>query len=210
MRPDLSTPARIRAAAMTRFATDGLQAPLRLIASDAGVSAGLIVHHFGSREGLLEACRQVVIDLMTDEQSQSLAQADPQSLFAQLAMIDDYAPTVGFALRSLQQGGPFSRRLFEDLVLSTQDYLDRGVANGTISPSRDPRGRAELLCYQSIGLMVMSLHSDTGRISLAELQARLRRVANDVLLASLELYTEPLLTSPTLLDAFVQHLEETP
>ncbi|HJG91820.1 MAG TPA: TetR family transcriptional regulator, partial [Brachybacterium massiliense] len=40
---------RILQAALRRFAVDGLSAPLRAVAQDAGVSAGLIIHHYGSR-----------------------------------------------------------------------------------------------------------------------------------------------------------------
>ena len=45
--PDLTAAARIRNAALRRFARDGFGVGLRAIAADAGVTAGLITHHFG-------------------------------------------------------------------------------------------------------------------------------------------------------------------
>src|SRR5690606_37917648 len=58
---ELAARARILQAAIRRFAADGMSAPLRAIAADAGVSAGLIIHHFGSADRLREACDEHVL-----------------------------------------------------------------------------------------------------------------------------------------------------
>jgi AcrR family transcriptional regulator len=59
---DLTTRARIREAAMERFAADGVAATsLRAVARAAGVSPGLIVHHFGSKAGLVRAVDEAVV-----------------------------------------------------------------------------------------------------------------------------------------------------
>ncbi|RFZ34875.1 HTH-type transcriptional regulator BetI [Mycobacterium marinum] len=48
---DLTAKARIRNAAVARFARDGFQkVNLRAIATSAGVSEALIFHHFGSKD----------------------------------------------------------------------------------------------------------------------------------------------------------------
>ena len=67
--PDPSTRERIRDAAIASFAERGFDGVgLRDIAQRAGVSAALIVHHFGSKEGLREACdAHVVESLVTDK-----------------------------------------------------------------------------------------------------------------------------------------------
>src|SRR6478735_9012705 len=53
---DLTARARIREAAFRRFAAHGVAATsLRAIAEDAGTSAALVVHHFGSKDGLVRA-----------------------------------------------------------------------------------------------------------------------------------------------------------
>ena len=53
---DKTARARIRDAAIRRFARDGVAATsLKAIAADAGVSPPLVVHHFGSKAGLREA-----------------------------------------------------------------------------------------------------------------------------------------------------------
>src|SRR5438874_13631853 len=59
---DLTTKARIREAAMKLFGADGVAASsLRAVARAAGVSPGLIVHHFGSKEGLIRAVDEAVV-----------------------------------------------------------------------------------------------------------------------------------------------------
>jgi AcrR family transcriptional regulator len=42
-------------AAIARFAADGLGARFDAVAADAGVTKGALYHHFGSKEGLVEA-----------------------------------------------------------------------------------------------------------------------------------------------------------
>jgi len=49
---DLTAAARIRDAAIERFGEQGFSVGLRPIAEAAGVSAALVIHHFGSKDGL--------------------------------------------------------------------------------------------------------------------------------------------------------------
>ena len=59
---DLTAKARIREAALELFAANGVAATsLRAVAKEAGVSPGLIVHHFGSKEGLCRAVDEAVV-----------------------------------------------------------------------------------------------------------------------------------------------------
>ncbi len=58
---DLTTRARIRDAAVLRFGREGFGASVRTVAADAGVSPGLVIHHFGSKDGLRAACDEYVL-----------------------------------------------------------------------------------------------------------------------------------------------------
>jgi AcrR family transcriptional regulator len=58
---DLTARARIRDAAFELIATVGVRgATLRAIATEAGVSAPLVLHHFGSKQGVVEAVEEWV------------------------------------------------------------------------------------------------------------------------------------------------------
>lgn len=60
---DLTARARIRNTALTRFANTGVEgASMRRIAADAGVTVGLVVHHFGTKERLREEVETYVVD----------------------------------------------------------------------------------------------------------------------------------------------------
>ena len=57
MSEDVTTRTRIRDAALRLFAERGIgAATIRDIATEAGVSSGLVRHHFGSKEALRDAC----------------------------------------------------------------------------------------------------------------------------------------------------------
>ena len=64
---DLTARARIREAAIDLFAERGVgPATIRDIANRAGVSSGLLRHHFGSKEGLRDACDEYAMAKMTE------------------------------------------------------------------------------------------------------------------------------------------------
>jgi AcrR family transcriptional regulator len=63
---DLTAKARIRDAAMSLIAADGVAGTsVRGVAEAAGVSPGLVIHHFGSKEGLRQAVDEAVVERFT-------------------------------------------------------------------------------------------------------------------------------------------------
>ncbi|XKH54090.1 TetR family transcriptional regulator [Citricoccus nitrophenolicus] len=202
---DQTTKARIRDAAILRFAQDGLEAPLRSIASDAGVSAGLIMHHFGSRAGLRSACDDYVqASIRVNKAELMLPAGAPAAMLAQLAQLEGYAPLVGYVLRCLQSGGELTRRLVEGMVADTADYLREGMRAGTVSPSRDETARARLLTDFALGSLLLNLPAGKDPLNLAELPAWFAAYVDRILQPTLEVFTEPLLTDSTLLDAYLE------
>jgi TetR/AcrR family transcriptional regulator, regulator of cefoperazone and chloramphenicol sensitivity len=76
---DLTARARIREAALTHFASEGYErATIRGIAQTAGVSPGLLRHHYGSKEALREACDAYVFEILHRVNTQLLE--DPLSV----------------------------------------------------------------------------------------------------------------------------------
>lgn len=60
---DLTAKARIRNAALDLFAEHGVDATsLRTVASAAGVTVGLIVHHYGTKEALRETVELAIVE----------------------------------------------------------------------------------------------------------------------------------------------------
>ncbi|AGF72747.1 TetR/AcrR family transcriptional regulator [Corynebacterium halotolerans] len=200
----LTTRARIIHAAVRRFAADGLGAPLRAVATDAGVSPGLIIHHFGSGEGLREACDRHVLEATARSKESVLSPgAGAAAMLSQLAQIEEYAPVIGYVLRRLQTGGPLTRRLVDAFAADAVDYLRRGEKAGTVRPSRDREARARVLTEQALGALLLQLPAQQEHLDLDELPRWLDDYAERIIGPVLEYYTEPILTDPTLLDAYL-------
>ncbi|MFZ5871946.1 MAG: TetR family transcriptional regulator, partial [Actinomycetota bacterium] len=64
---DITAKARIRNAALELFARDGVEGTsLRAVAAAAGVTVGLIVHHYGTKEALREAVELAIVEQFAD------------------------------------------------------------------------------------------------------------------------------------------------
>lgn len=201
---DLTTTARIRDAAIDQFGRHGFGVGVRAIATAAGVSPGLVIHHFGSKDGLRKACDDHIAEVVRESKSESLRNADPAAWFAAVAEIEEFAPMMAYLVRSMQNGGDLATVLWRRMIDNAEQYMDDGVRAGTIKPSRDPKARARFLALTGGGafLLYLQLHETP-----TDLRAVLHDYANDMVLPALEVYTQGLLTDSTMYDAFVDRQE---
>jgi TetR/AcrR family transcriptional regulator, regulator of cefoperazone and chloramphenicol sensitivity len=197
---DLTTTARIRDAAIQQFGEHGFGIGVRAIASAAGVSAGLVIHHFGSKEGLRKVCDDHIAEEIHSSKSAAIQSSDPATWLAQMSEIEDYAPMMAYLVRSMQSGSELGKNFWRRMIANTEDYLEQGVRAGTIKPSRDPKARAKYLGIVGGGgfLLYLLLHDNP-----TDLRAVLRDYAEDAVLPALEIYTHGLMTDSTMFDAFV-------
>jgi AcrR family transcriptional regulator len=197
---DLTAAARIRDAAIEQFGERGFDVGLRAIADAAGVSAALVIHHFGSKDGLRKACDDYIAEEIRSGKSEAMRTTDPATWFAQLAEIETYASLMAYLVRSMQTGGELAKALWQTMIDDAEAYLDDGVRTGLLKPSRDPRARAKYLSMTGGGgfLLYLQMHEDP-----ADLRAVLRDYARDMTLPALEMYTEGLMADRTMYDAFL-------
>jgi AcrR family transcriptional regulator len=197
---DLTATARIRDAAIEQFGQHGFDVGLRTIAEAAGVSAALVIHHFGSKDGLRKACDDFVAEEIRSSKSEAIRSNDPATWLAQMAEIESYAPLTAYLVRSLQAGGELATMLWHRMIEDAEEYMAEGVRAGTIKPSRDPHARAEFLTITSGGglLLYLQMHETP-----TDLRAVLRDYARDMVLPALEIYTEGLMADRTMYDAFL-------
>jgi len=202
---DLTAVARIRDAAIEQFGRHGFETGLRAIAGAAGVSAALVIHHFGSKEGLRKACDAYVAEQIRSEKSLAVQSNDPAIWFAQIAEIETYAPMKAYLIRSMQSGGELAKTLWYRMIDNTEEYLDEGVRAGTIKPSRDPRARARYLAITGGGgfLVYLQMHETP-----TDLRAVLRDYARDMVLPALEVATEGLMADRTIYEAFLAKIDQ--
>lgn len=191
MRSDLTARARIRDAALARFGTDGIDGTsVRAVAADAGVSPALVVHHFGSKEGLRQACDEYVLDAI---RSGGSADADALGEVLQAA-----TPVRRYLARALLDGTDAATALFGEIVARTERWLAEGEAQGWVRPGADARARA--VTYVSWLLAPLVLGDQVGRLlggDPAEIAVAVRGAR-----AGLEMLTGGLFTDDRWLTAF--------
>lgn len=197
---DLTAAARIRDAAIEQFGQHGFDVGLRTIAEAAEVSAALVIHHFGSKDGLRKACDDYVAEEIRSEKSTAMQSNDPATWLGQLAQVESYAPLMAYLVRSMQSGGELAKTLWQKMIDNTEDYLEEGVRAGTVKPSRDPQARAKYLAITGGGgfLLYLQMHATP-----TDLRAVLRDYTRNMVLPALEVYTEGLLTDRSMYEAFL-------
>jgi AcrR family transcriptional regulator len=152
---DLTARARIRDAALRLFAERGIDgATIRDIAKAAGVSAGLVRHHFGSKEALRDACDAYALERGIRIKEQILLEgrgADP-----------GFLPTVHptalllqrYLVRSMVDGSPAAASLFDQMV----ELAEQWIARHNPGISADPRAYAAVLVGMQTGLLLLHEH----------------------------------------------------
>ncbi|MFC8598648.1 TetR family transcriptional regulator [Isoptericola sp. NPDC057191] len=206
---DGSTRARILDAAVLQFARFGFGAPVRAIAADAGVSAALVIHHFGSKDKLHAACDEYVLEWIAASKRENMGKATGGRLLEVLAQTDDLAPLVGYVLRSLQAGGAVGRSFVEHMVDDAEQYTAEAVADGIVKPSRDERARVRYLVYSSLGALLLSVTMDPPKDA-HDINAAVRAFMDDLYLPMLELFTEGFLTTRRMLDDYLLYVPDPP
>jgi AcrR family transcriptional regulator len=197
---DLTATARIRDAAIEQFGAHGFGVGLRAIAEAAGVSAALVIHHFGSKDGLRKACDDYVAEEIRSDKSEAMRSSDPATWFAAMAEIESYAPMMAYLVRSMQTGGELAKTLWRNMIDNAESYLAEGVSSGILKSSRDPAARARYLAITGGGgfLLYIQMHETP-----TDLRAVLRDYSRDMMLPALELYTDGLMTDSHMYDAFL-------
>jgi AcrR family transcriptional regulator len=154
-REERSTIERIRHAALTSFAAHGTSATtLRAVAAAAGVSLGLVQHHFVTKAGLIKAVDDYVLRTVMTVMSQPAPGPAPDSVaevgnrvFALFANHPDIAEYIG---RALVDGSPLGTTIFDTLLNSGLARWHRRAERGETNPDLD-------LTWAAINSLVLAL-----------------------------------------------------
>lgn len=163
---DRTTRAVIRDEALRLFAASGPETvTVRQIAGAAGVSPGLVVHHFGSKEGLRREVDQYVLDVfeamlgeLTGDGGAELLDpgAGAGSLSEAFARhLPPDSPLPGYLRRLLLSDTEAGQLLFRRLYDLSRSALDGLTAAGFASPGKDPAARAAFLLANDLALFLL-------------------------------------------------------
>lgn len=185
-RPPAEGARRLRDAALDLFGERGYSATtVRAIAERAGVTPGLVVHHYGTKENLRAAVDRFVLESVASAFADLLEVAPTDDLLAirraGFETLFQRRPATGrYLRRALLESSPTSIVFFDQLVEVSRTLFEPLRAAGRTRPTEDPD--AQLLLSMMSGLLPallprhvehclgVSLRSDEGveRWALAE------------------------------------------
>jgi AcrR family transcriptional regulator len=157
---DLTAKARIRDSAMRLFGARGVAATsLRAVAKEAGVSPGLVIHHFGSKEGLLRVVDEAVVERIELALSEVPLEGASGDLLEErgvviTALLERESVLFDYLARALSEDTEASAALFHRLF----DFARRDrklVEAGAIRPKADPFWRAMHQVILIVGPLMM-------------------------------------------------------
>lgn len=162
---DRTARARIRDEALRLFADRGPDSvTMRDIATAAGVSPALLVRHYGSKDGLVEAVDSHVVAALetlltniTDTTGMTglSESALPSLLDGLAAQLPPDSPIPSYLARSLITGRQLGSVLFRRLYEISKDALDAMAAAGVASAGGDPAVRAAFLLVNDLAMLTL-------------------------------------------------------
>lgn len=156
---DRRTAAIIRDAALALFADKGMSgATIREIAASAGVSPGLVMHHFGSKAGLKQAVDDHVSRVFADLIA-GLAPPgeDGTGSFAALLAerLERHPALLSYLRRLLVDGGGRADRLFSQLFEVTRVGISALQRAGLVRAANDEMARAAILLVNDLAVVLL-------------------------------------------------------
>lgn len=161
---DLTARARIRDAAFELIAEEGVRGTtLRGIARVAGVSPSLVNHHYGSKQGVVEAVSEWVNELLQsvtadDGGSNDPAEANARRSAAFEALLRDAPLLRSYIRRMLLDESPEGLEWFSGIVDSGAADLRRRERTGLARPSEDVHAVAAILDFVALGPVLLPRH----------------------------------------------------
>jgi AcrR family transcriptional regulator len=160
---DLTAVAAIRIAAMELFAERGYAGvTVRQIATAAGVSPALVIHHYGSKERLRAVLEERVAAFL-ESMLADLATVSEEGGSATLAelfvdRLEREPGMAGYVRRLLCDGGPAGVALFGRLYQATRAGMQDLEEAGVVRPSQDKPVRDAFLLSNDLALLLLRPH----------------------------------------------------
>ncbi len=161
---DLTGRARIRQAAFELIATAGVRAAtLRAIARAAGVSPALVIHHYGSKQGVVEAVEEWVQALLRSSTADEGASDDPAEAHARRAAAFEQlliqTPLLrSYIRRMLLEESPEGLDWFARIVDDGAHDLRQREQGGMARRSDDVQAVAAILNVIALGPLLLPRH----------------------------------------------------
>jgi AcrR family transcriptional regulator len=158
---DLTAAARIRNAALDGFARDGVAATsIRSVADAAGVSPGLVQHHFPNKAELRSAVNEYVIWIARDAFEDVSVGENAADIFEELgnritALVREHPTALRYVARAAVEGDPAALELFDGFVAIAEAHQSRLADAGLLEPGVDRTWAALHLVVFNLGTVLL-------------------------------------------------------
>jgi AcrR family transcriptional regulator len=129
---------------------------VREITSAAGVSPGLLIHHFKSKEAFIKAC----IDEVFGEVLSFKTEPNPLDMNTRLnkwkSNPEFYKTPLKFFKAVMSSNSEYSKQLFELILDGSRKVLEDGVKNGLVKKPSDLEMTNLVLAVNSLGTILLS------------------------------------------------------
>lgn len=153
---------RLLLEAMRLFADRGFDAvTVRDITQAAGVSVGLVNHHYGSKDELRKAVDEHVIEQFEEVLfSDDIDPGDPLGWVEDWIdkHSDEWEISVGYMRRGLIDGSEWGNTLFQRFFSIARTTVDRLDAAGSLRPDVDRLWLPFLIVYLELGTLLLAPH----------------------------------------------------
>jgi AcrR family transcriptional regulator len=139
---DPAAAGRIRAAAMEAFAEHGDGASIRGIADAAGVSPGLVQHHFATKAELREAVNEHVLAIAAEAFADLDTETAGDDVFEDLAqrvtsIMREHPDALLYVARAVVDGDPGGLGIFDGFMAIAITRFEALAAEGRLDPDLD-------------------------------------------------------------------------
>jgi TetR/AcrR family transcriptional regulator, regulator of cefoperazone and chloramphenicol sensitivity len=171
---DLTAKARIRNAAMDLYAEYGEdRTSMRAIATSAGVTVGLLVHHFGTKDRLRDAVEQLVVDYFAEAIAQVPVTGTPAEIGAARdaavqEMLAANPAVVNYLRRAVLSPSSPGGRLLERLTGLARREVTQLRATGFASTTRPESSQVIDVMVRQLGRLFLQPMIDAMWYQLAE------------------------------------------
>jgi TetR/AcrR family transcriptional regulator, regulator of cefoperazone and chloramphenicol sensitivity len=137
---------------------------VREVAAAAGVSAALVIRHYGSKDGLREAVDEHVARVLEVMLAGATAPTgdrpfDPEAVPSLVEAVAGHLPAgsaiPGYLGRLLLAGGPAACALFGKLYALSRDVLAQMARAGVADAGADPEVRAAFLLVNDLAVLIL-------------------------------------------------------
>ncbi|MGN9844218.1 TetR/AcrR family transcriptional regulator [Nonomuraea sp. H19] len=203
---DLTARARIRDAALRHFGEHGFErATTRAIAETAGVSPGLLRHHFGSKQALREACDAHLVKLISrinEQASADTAAGGVNGVNYVAASMAALGPYQRYLARALTEG--WAEPVFDAMVQMSEQWLAGLDERRSDPPFADRKARATVGTAMALAVGILHKHVSRG----LGVDVSSQEGAHLLALTVLDIYSHPWL-SPEEAAAYRDALDKT-